>query len=153
MKSIIISIFVCFLIVASGLSAFGQEWTAEQKEVWNVVVADIENFKTGDVDKIMEKRHDDLIIWWSNRTLAFGKKLATYQYKGWFDFEIPKNWELNPVTIKISGNIAIVAYTYKISGEKISDSGKNFDVWVKQNNQWLLLGTTGASCEKPAKCQ
>jgi ketosteroid isomerase-like protein len=153
MKSIIISIFVCVFIVASGFQAYGEELTAEQKEVWNAVVADVENFKTGDVDKVMEARHDDLILWWNNKSLPFDKELARYNYKGWFGYEIPKNWELNPLTIKISGNIAIVAYTYKISGELYSDNGRSFDVWVKQNNKWLLLGSTGASCEKPAKCQ
>ena len=117
------------------------------------MVADVENFKTGDVDKIMEKRHDDFITWWGHNALPFNKDMAPYQYKGWFSYEIPKNFERNPLTIKISGNIAIVAYTYEISGELYSDSGRSFDVWVKQNNKWLLLGSTGASCEKPATCK
>jgi len=46
-KSIIISTLVVFIIVASSFQSFGQEWSAEQKEVWNVVIADIENFKKG----------------------------------------------------------------------------------------------------------
>ena len=37
MKLTMISIFVCVFIVASGFQAIGEEWTAEQKEVWSVV--------------------------------------------------------------------------------------------------------------------
>ena len=153
MKSIIVSIFVCAFVVVSGLSAFGQEWTAEQKEVWNAVLADIENFKTGDVDKIMEVRHDDFILWWNSKPLPFDKGLARCNYKGWFDWDIPKNLEAKPLAIRISGNIAIVAYTYELSGEKSSESGRSFDILVKQNNKWLLLGSTGARCDKPATCK
>ena len=137
----------------SGSKAFVEEMTAEQKEVWEAVVADIDNFKTGNVEKILGARHDDFILWWNNKLLPFDKELARYNYKGWFGYEIPKNWELNPLAVKISGNIAIVAWTYKISGEKFSENGRSFDVWIKQNNKWVLWGSTSASCEKPALCQ
>ena len=75
MKSIIVSILVCAFIVAPSFQAFGEEWTAEEKDVWNVVAADTESYKAGDVDKIMEKRHDDILDWWSNKKIPFDKNL------------------------------------------------------------------------------
>ena len=153
MKSIIISIFVCFFILATSFSAFGQEWTAEQKEVWNVLITNIENFKTGDVDKIMDGLHDDFILWWNDMPIPVEKELAYYKYRAWFKYDIPKNWELKPLTIKISGNIALVATRYKHSGKKLTQSGRSLSVYVKQNNEWLLLSHTAVSCDKPAKCQ
>ena len=50
MKSIIIFITVCVFVVASGLHAFGEEWTAEKKEVIETVRAIWEAFKDGDVE-------------------------------------------------------------------------------------------------------
>ncbi len=148
-----VPLLVAIVIFSFGFQVFAEEWSAEQKEVWNVLLADIENFKKGDVQKIMDERHDDLVIWWNTRPEPFDKELAPYRYSAWFKYDIPKNWELNPLTIKISGNIAIIANTYKFSGEKLSENGRLFSVLVKQNNKWLLLGSSGASCEKPAKCQ
>ena len=101
----------------------------------------------------MEARHDDFILWQGSKALPFDKELTISSYKEWFGYEIPKNWELNPLAVRISGNIAIVAWTYKISGEMFSENGRSFDVWIKQNNKWVLLGATGAPCDKPATCQ
>jgi ketosteroid isomerase-like protein len=153
LTTVSILIFLCVIIIFSGFQAFGAEWTTEQKEVWDATLADVELFKKGDVEKIMGNRHEDMVVWWNDNSLPFDKELAPYKYNDWFNYDIPKNWELKPITIKISGNIAIIAYTYKFSGEILSGSGRNIEVWVKQNNKWLLLSSTGASCEKSAKCQ
>jgi hypothetical protein len=91
MKSIIISILVCVFIVVSGFQVLAKEWNAEQKEVWEAVVADIENFKTGNVEKVMASRHDDFVGWFGNKRLPYGKTGARTYYKGWFDYDISLN--------------------------------------------------------------
>ena len=50
------TIIICGMIVLWGISAFGQEWTTEQKEVLKAMEADIEFFKKGDYEVIKLSR-------------------------------------------------------------------------------------------------
>jgi hypothetical protein len=69
-----ISLFLCGIIVLWGSQIFGQDWTAEQKEIWEVVKADYEKFKQGDLEGLSPSRHEDVIIWWGSEFVPFIKK-------------------------------------------------------------------------------
>jgi len=97
-------------------------------------------------------RHDDSIIWWDSKVLPFDRKQALLEYKMWFDYDIPVNWVLEPLTIKVFGNLAIVAFRYEYSGNILSGRGRIMATWIKQDNKWLLLSSLGASCDKPSAC-
>ena len=150
---VLVSIILLGIFLLWNSKAFGQEWTTEQKEVWDAVVADIENFKKGDVEGILASRHDDVVIWWGNKQVPFDKELLKLNYKGWFDYDKPVNWELKPLAIKIVGNVASIFYTYKFSGSRTSGTGRDIDTWIKQNNKWLMINSFGASCDKLPPCQ
>ena len=151
-STVFISLFICGIIVFWGFRAFGQEWTAEQKEVWQAVETDYESFKKGNLEKLLASRHDDFILWWDIKVLPFDKKQAQLEYKMWFDYDIPVNWVLEPLTVKVSGNLAIVAFIYEYSGNISSGRGRIMATWVKQDNKWLLLSSFSASCDKPSAC-
>jgi hypothetical protein len=70
-STVFISLFICGIIVFWGFRAFGQEWTAEQKEVWQAVEADYESFKKGNLEKLLASRHDDSVFWWDSKVLPF----------------------------------------------------------------------------------
>ena len=153
MKSISISIVACVFIVASGLSSFAEELTAEQKEVWNAIVADIENFKIGDVDKLMEARHDDFVGWFGNKRSLYGKTGANTYYKGWFGWGVPTKFDIEPVKILIMGNVANAYYTFDMSGQNYSNKGRAIETLVKEGNKWLLISHMCSLCEKPVPCK
>ena len=147
-----ISVFLCGAIVFWGASVFGQEWAAEQKEVWDVVVADYELFKQGDVEGILASRDDDVAIWYGNNKVPLNKELLKLNYKGWFDYDKLVSLKLEPVEIKIIGNVASVFYTYKLSGNIMSFSGRAMKTWIKQNNGWILINSHSSSCDKLPPC-
>ena len=147
-----VSLLICGLIVFWGFQAIGEEWTAEQKEVWEVVVADYELFKKGDVDGILASRHDDVVIWWGSKRIPYDKELVRFNYKNWFDYDKPVNWELEPLAIQIIGNVATVCYTYKFGGKILSGSGRDMETWIKQDNKWLMINSFGASCDELPPC-
>ena len=153
MKSIIITALVVIFIVASGFQAFGEEWTAEQKEVWNTLVADIENFKTGDVDKLMEARHDDFVGWFGTETDIYDKEDSKLYYEGMFAFGMPKKFDIEPVKILIMGNLANVYYTFAMSSKNYSSEGRAVETIVKEGNRWLLISHMCSLCEKPVPCK
>jgi hypothetical protein len=115
LATVFISLFLCGSLVFYGFQAIGEEWTAEQKEVWKVVEADIEFFKQGDLEGLSASRHDDAVLWWSNSASPFDKRWSMMYYKDWFDNDRPVNFESEPLAIKIIGNVAIVFYTSKFS--------------------------------------
>ena len=148
-----VSLFIGGLIVFLGFKVRGQEWTAEQKEVWNAVEADIELFKKGDVDGVLASRHDDVVIWWDSKPIPYDKELLRLNYKQGFDYDKPVNWELEPLAIKIIGNVASVFYTYKFSGIIFTGSSRAIQTWIKQDNKWLMINALTASCDKLPPCK
>ena len=149
---ILVSIIILGIILLLNSKAFGQEWTAEQKEVWDIVVADYELFKEGDLEGILASRHDDVAILYGNKTVPLDKGLLKLNYKGWFDYDKPVSFELEPLAIKIIGNVASVFYTYKLSGNIMSFSGRAMKTWIKQNNKWILINSHSSSCDKLPPC-
>jgi hypothetical protein len=81
MKSVIIFITVCVFVVASGLQAFGEEWTAEQKEVWKTVEAQWELILKGDFEALVENYHKDVLIWWPQNSNPSRKESMEGQFK------------------------------------------------------------------------
>ena len=57
---VLVSVILFGILLLWNSKAFGQEWTDEQKEVWEVVVADFELFKKGDLEGLLASRHDEL---------------------------------------------------------------------------------------------
>ncbi|MEN8245448.1 MAG: nuclear transport factor 2 family protein [Thermodesulfobacteriota bacterium] len=153
MKPILISILVCIFIMATGFQVVGEEWTPDQKEVWDTLVADIENFKTGDVEKVMEARHDDFVGWFGNKRSLYGKTGARTYYKGWFGWDAPKKANLEPVKIFIIGNVANAYYTFTFIGDNYSSNGRAVETLVKEGNKWLLISHMCSLCEQPVPCK
>ena len=152
-KWILVSIISFGIIFLLNFQVFGQDWTAEQKEVWDVVVADYEKFKKGDVEGLLASRHDDVGIWWHNKPTPFDKGWAGSNYKGWFAYDIPTKWELEPLEIKIIGNVASVFFTYKFSGNVLSGNSRSLETWIKQDGKWLMINAFGASCDALPPCK
>jgi ketosteroid isomerase-like protein len=149
---ILVSIIILGIILLLNSKAFGQEWTAEQKEVWEVVEADYELFKQGDLEGILESRHDDVAILYGNKPIPYGKEMLSSNYKAWFDYDKPVSFELEPLAIKIIGNVVSVFYTYKFSGKILSGSGRAMKTWIKQDNRWILINSHSSSCDKLPPC-
>ena len=155
MKSIIISILVCVFLVASGLSASGQEWTAEQKEVWEMVKADWEACKNGDVEATMADRHDKALSLYSSNPTPLNSEQVRKQNEGWLNSaHKPTSFNIDPIAISIIDNVAIVYYLYKWESELtgFKQKGRTMNTFIKQNNSWKFIGSLSASCEDKAPC-
>ena len=151
-KWISISIIFFPMILFVSLQAFGQEWTAEQKEVLKAMEIDIELFKKGDHKGLSELRHDDAVIWWSDQSKPFDKQTVVSEYRKWFDYDKPTKYEYKPLAVQILGNVANVLYTYKVSGALTSESGRSMDTFIKKDNKWLKISSFEASCTKLPPC-
>jgi len=154
MKSIIISIFVCYLIVASGLSAFGQEWTVEQNEVWKTVENNWESLKKGDLKTLINDYHEKSIVLYEDNPSTLNKSLMESENRWRIDREVPTFIKLKPIAINIVNNVANVFYLYKWESKnrEMSQSGRRMATMIKVSNKWLIIGSLSASCDQKAPC-
>jgi ketosteroid isomerase-like protein len=149
-----ISLFLCGIIVFWGSQAIGEDLTAEQKEVWAAVQANWETFKAGDVEAALALKHDDMIAWFSSNPDPFKKESLRMAYNYWINSAKPAFVKLEPLNIHIFNNVANVFYLYKweSANKEISDRGRQLEIWVKQDNKWLMTGSLGSSCDTLPPC-
>ena len=154
MKSIVISVLICILIVASGFQALAEEWTAEQKEVWGMVQADWEAYKNGDVKALMDNFHDKMLALDGDNPSTLNKGQIESQNKWLIDNYVPTFIKLKPIAINLVNDVANVFYVFKweSKNKEYSYSGRRMTTMIKENNKWLSIGSLSASCEKPAPC-
>ena len=141
-------IFVGFFTV----QAFGQELSAEQKQVWEVTKATWELLKKGEPDKEKYKAnfHKDLFFLGLRSRLPESSNSWARKLKS---FVKVKSFELKPIEIKLFGNIAIVMYYYNYKDPWDNGfSGKSINIFLKEDGKWLLLSGMGSSCQKPSRC-
>ena len=148
-----ISLLFCIAIVFWGFQVIGEEWTAEQKEIWKTLESSWETFKLGDVEALMAFYHEGNLEWWSSRTHPYGTDELKLHYKDWFDYDKPVSVELKPIHIRIFGDFAIVFYQVKWKGKVYSDHRRHLCTLIKENNKWKQIGSMSCSCEEPSKCQ
>jgi len=147
MATVFISLFLCGVIVFWGSQAIGEEWTAEQKEVWKSVKANWETLKNGDVEAALAEYHDDLVTWWVSKPEPLRKVHMKQIYRNWLDYDKLVSYELKPIAITVFNNVANVFYIYKWNGNILSDKGRRLEVWVKQDNKWLEIGGLTSSSD------
>ena len=147
-KSSILLVF-CTAIFASP-SLFSQEWSAQQKEVWKNVETYWGLAAKADLEAFLVYFHEEF-SGWINRTPIPHNRATRVKF---IRFDSPRNkilfQDLQPLAIKIHGNVAIVHYTYTEitkSGEEKEkrDQGSWTDILIEQGDKWVMIGDSGGS--------
>ncbi len=147
-------LLLCGFIFCGGLQVYGQELTNEQKQVWKMVETWWEYAKPGDVEALLANYYVmDSYEWWSSEAIPIDKKAILPKLKQWFDYDKPISYELEPLYIHIVGDVAIVFYSHKWKGNKISDRARQIDTYVKHDNKWKFMGGMGCSCDNLPTCK
>ena len=82
---VLVSVILFGILLLWNSKAIGEEWTAEQKEVWEIVEADFEKFKKSDLEGLLASKHDDVRIWWGIKPIPFDKELLVINYRDWLN--------------------------------------------------------------------
>ncbi len=139
-------VFVVFFTV----QAFGQDWSAEQKELWNVQQRDWELMKKGDIETIKANLIKDFVYWCHASSMPGG----SLSYANAITRRVKiVSYKLMPYDVRISGNVGIVLYAWTFTDPHgIVHSGRNTNTYIKQNGEWQMMGGMSASCTKPSPC-
>jgi Domain of unknown function (DUF4440) len=130
-----------------------QTWTAEQQEVWKLEEQQWQMSKDKDSSWIDKMVHPNISYWdvdqpgpqnkaslqrWNRYNNASGTVLEQ---------------ELFPVSLTITGNIAVAQYRYRVARENYKKereivTGRYTDVLVKEGGRWLFIAWAGGDDPK-----
>jgi len=143
------SAIVMLLIAFLGTTRVNaQEWTADQKAVWQEVENMWANWKVSDIDGAFANIHEDYLGWnnsvpmpmskakWANSMQDFSKSIGNQYYN------------IEPARIVVYKNVAVVHYYFDYSfelntgekKEKHAYSGKWTAFFVLEKNLWVMIG-------------
>ncbi len=135
---------ICPLVV------HGQQWSPAEQEVWDSVESYWQCFANGDAECFLAYLHDDFSGWTNTHALPRDKEdMSQYLPLG---FEVSETLlhDVDPVAVKVHGDVAIVHYYYSRtfadgSGTRHTDTGRWTDILLKQGDRWVMVADHGGS--------
>lgn len=151
--AMITTITIAFLSVSS-LNA--QEWTKEQKEVWQVVETAWEKWQEGDFDASFASIHEKYLGWNQEDPLPTSKEKWRKSVETWKEYTKLDYYDNEPARILVNGDVAVVHYytDYYLTFTKGEDKkqksykGKNTEFYIKEDGKWLLIGDMSVWTDK-----
>ena len=141
-----------FMVICSGMAA-AQTWSAEQQEIWRVEELQWKMSMEKDHSWIEKMVHPNLSVWDSDRVAPQNKASMTRWNRYSSGMGATLEQELHPVSITVTGNIAVVHYRYTAARENFKKeretvTGRYTDVLIKEGGRWMFLAWTGGDDPK-----
>ena len=144
----------CAVVLAWAGAASAQTWTPEQQELWKFEELQWQMSKDKDPSWIEKMVHPSLSYWETGAPSAaepgFSLTLEPLHQRQ----QLPcSSRRFFPISITITGNIAVVQYRYQIAREDYKKEretvwGRYTDVLVKEGGRWLFIAWTGGDDPK-----
>ena len=134
-------------------TAAAQTWNAEQIEIWNLEEQQWKMAAAEDLSWIDTMVHPNLTYWETGDPMPRGKD----SLRRWGKYQVENSTvleqELFPISITLTGNVAVVQYNYQIARENHKKeremvTGHYTDVLVKENGRWQFLTWSGGDQPK-----
>ncbi len=140
-------------VVAFAGVAVAQTWSPEQQEIWRFEEQQWKMAKEKDLTWIDKMVHSNLSYWDADRP-APQNKASLLRWNRFSNTNATVlEQELFPISVTITGNIAVVQYRYSIARENYKKdretvTGRYMDVLVKEGGRWLFLAWAGGDDPK-----
>jgi len=145
-------------IVALGLfgavgPTLAQAWNAEQQEIWQLEEQQWKASAAKDLTWIDTMVHPNLSYWETGQAMPQDRASLAR----WFRFQTTGNTtleqEIMPISIVITGNVAVVNYYYSVARENDKKeremvSGHYMDVLIKDGGRWKFIAWAGGDDPK-----
>ena len=141
-------VFLSFALAGLASGASAQTWSPEQQEIWQFEEQQWRMAKEKDLSWVDTMVHPNLSYWDTDQPGPQNKaSLARWSRYGSTSTTVLEQ-ELFPISIAITGNIAVVHYNYSLASENLMQeretvSGRYTDILVKENGRWLFLSWAG----------
>jgi len=147
-----VSLLSLALAVFAG-AASAQTWNPDQQEIWKFEEQQWKMAKEKDLSWIDKMVHPNLSYWDVDRPAPQNKAslLRWNRYSNTNATVLEQ--ELFPISVTITGNIAVVQYGYSIARENYKKdretvTGRYTDILVKEGGRWLFIAWAGGDDPK-----
>ena len=145
-RLIALGVFCAATILAARAS--GQEWSAQQKEVWKNVETYWALDAAGDTQGFLAYFHADYQGWSYNDALPGSKERAAKFITHGHKTSKTLVYDLQPVAVRVHGNIAYVHYLWTrlikdAEGKEKRQAGRWTDILTKDGGKWVMIGDHG----------
>jgi hypothetical protein len=141
-------LFLSLVLVGFASAASAQTWSPEQQEIWQFEEQQWKMFAEKDLSWIDTMVHPNLSYWDTDAPGPQNRaSLSRWSRYGTTNATVLAH-ELFPITVTITGNIAVVQYRYSVASENYKKeretvTGRYTDILVKENGRWLFLAWAG----------
>ena len=134
-------------------AAAAQTWSPDQQEIWRFEEQQWKMSAAKDMTWIDTMVHPNLSYWGADRPVPQNKaSLLRWNRYGNTNATVLEQ-ELFPISVTITGNIAVAQYRYSIARENYKKdretvNGRYTDVLVKEGGRWLFIAWAGGDDPK-----
>jgi hypothetical protein len=150
-RALVVSVLAA-LVTITGTAA-AQTWTPEQQEIWKFEELQWQMARDKDLTWVDKMVHPNASVWDSARPMPQNRaSLARWnRYDNTAGSVLEQ--EIFPISVTITGNIAVVQYRYQVARENYkkereSVTGRYTDVLVKEGGRWLFIAWAGGDDPK-----
>lgn len=144
---------LCLALVAHIGTVSAQTWNSEQQEIWRLEEQQWKMNAAKDMTWIDTMVHPNISFWDSGfpapQNKASLSRWSKYNYANSTILE----QEIFPISVTITGNIAVVHYRYQVAVENYKKeretvAGRWTDVLIKEGGRWLFITWAGGDDPK-----
>ena len=142
-----------FIVLAAAGAASAQTLTPEQQEIWRFEEQQWKMAADKDLTWIDKMVHPNVSFWDTDQPAPRHKgSLARWSRYSSTNTTVLEQ-ELFPISVTITGNIAVAQYRYQVARENYKKdretvTGRYTDVLVKEGGRWLFLAWAGGDDPK-----
>jgi len=147
MKHVLMILVLSAVLVVP--AATGQEWSAEQQEVWKTVKW------TWDVDEedwCAKVCHPSVLAWGNDTPAPRNREQISTWWKLSRETSTTLEAEVTPVGIVVQGDTAVAHYYYSTlsenkDGKRTTEHGRYTDVLIKEDGKWVYFTWSGGELD------
>lgn len=141
-------LFVAVAALTLAGPAGAQNWTAEQQEVWALEEQQWKMAAAEDLSWVDSMVHPNVSYWETGQPMPQNRTSLLR----WNRYSAANNnvleQELQPISIVITGNVAVVNYYYSVARENHKKEqetikGRYMDVLIKDGGRWKFIAWAG----------
>ena len=139
---------LCLVLIGFAAAAHAQTWTPEQQEIWKLEELQWKMNMDKDATWIDKMCHPNISVWENDRPAPQNKASLTRWNKYSNSSSTVLEQEIFPISLTITGNVAVAQYTYAqvredYKKDRTSVTGHWTDVFIKEGGRWMFIGWAG----------
>jgi ketosteroid isomerase-like protein len=144
-------LFLAMTAYTSAVSA--QTWSPEQQEIWRLEEQQWRMAAAKDLTWIETMVHPNLNFWQADQPTPRNKASLSRWEKYTSANNTVLEQELFPISVTITGNVAVAQYRYQVAREDYKKeretvTGRYTDVFIKEGGRWLFITWAGGDDPK-----